>query len=200
MPEDRDVLAFDRRATGYDDGRHGRLHHHIADRTLDLALSCAPGARRVLDVGCGTGYLLRQAARRLPAAVQLAGVDPAPQMVEVARALAGDDGRLRFSEGFAEHLPHPSGSFDLVVSTTSFDHWEDQREGLVECARVLAPGGQLVLTDLFSLWLVPTLVVGRRGKARTTRRATRLLTDAGFSSVRWHSIYALILQAATATV
>jgi hypothetical protein len=87
-----------------------------------------------------------------------------------------------------------------VVSTTSFDHWSDQRAGLGECARVLAPGGRLVLVDQFSVWLIPTLVVGRRGRARTPRRAGRLLVDAGFTSVAWHRIYAVIINAATATV
>jgi len=43
----------------------------------------------------------------------------------------------------AERLPWPAATFDLVVSTTSFDHWADQRAGLAECARVLAPGGCL---------------------------------------------------------
>ena len=199
MPRDRDVDAFSRRAAGYEGGRIGRLHRDIADRTVDLALSCAPGARRVLDVGCGTGYLLRQAARRLPDATDLAGIDAAPSMIQVARTASPDDARLRFSTGFAEELPYSAGSFDLVVSTTSFDHWADQRAGLVECARVLAPGGHLVVTDLFSLWLLPTLVAGHRGRARTTARAGRLLTAAGFHSLRWHRIYTLILKAVTAT-
>jgi ubiquinone/menaquinone biosynthesis C-methylase UbiE len=86
-----------------------------------------------------------------------------------------------------------------VVSTTSFDHWTDQRAGLAECARVLAPGGCLVLADLFSELLLPTLLAGRRGKARTRRRATRLLTAAGLHSPRWHRLYAVIIQAVTAT-
>jgi ubiquinone/menaquinone biosynthesis C-methylase UbiE len=38
-----------------------------------------------------------------------------------------------------EHLPYADGTFDLVVSTTSFDHWSDQGAGLAECARVMTP-------------------------------------------------------------
>jgi ubiquinone/menaquinone biosynthesis C-methylase UbiE len=109
------------------------------------------------------------------------------------------DRRMRFATGTAEELPCPEHMFDLVVSTTSFDHWADQRAGLAECARVLVPGGHLVLIDQFSAWLAPTLLGGRRGKARTKRRATRLLTQAGFSSPQWHDLYAVIIRAAVAT-
>jgi SAM-dependent methyltransferase len=197
MAHDRDVAAFGERAAGYESGWLGRLHHDIADRTVDLALSCCPAPRAILDVGCGTGYLLRQLADRVPAAAELAGIDAAAAMIETASA-AGRDDRLRFSVGVAERLPYPAAAFDLVVSTTSFDHWADQQAGLTECARVLRPGGRLVLVDQFSAWLWPTLLLGRRGKARTKLRATRLLATAGFRSPQWHQLYAVIIQAVTA--
>ncbi len=198
MARDRDVAAFGERAQGYDEGWRGRMHHQIADGAADLGLSCVPAPRRILDVGCGTGYLLGRLAARAPQAEVLAGIDAAPAMIEVARAAAAD-GRPRFVAGTAERLPWPAATFDLVVSTTSFDHWTDQRAGLAECARVLAPGGCFVLADLFSALLLPTLLAGRRGKARTRRRATHLLTAAGLHSPRWHRLYAVIIQAVTAT-
>ncbi len=147
----------------------------------------------MLDVGCGTGYALRQLADRLPAATELAGIDPAPEMIGAARDQP-DDERLRFLIGTAEQLPAPDGRFDLVLSTTSFDHWKDQRAGLTKCARVLAPGGHLVLTDQFSAWLWPTLLTSRRGKARTKGRATGLLIAAGLRSPQWHRLHAVIIQ------
>ncbi len=78
-------------------------------------------------------------ANRCPDADELAGIDPAPSMIKVATASSGGD-RLSFSVGVAEQLPYPDGPFDLVVSSTSFDHWSDQQVGLRECARVLQPG------------------------------------------------------------
>jgi len=60
----------------------------------------------------------------------------------------------------------------LEVSTTSFDHWRDQQRCLAECARVLEAKGGLVLADLFSPWLVATLIGGRRKKARMRERLT----------------------------
>ena len=64
---------------------------------------------------------------------------------------------------------------------------------LTECSRVLAPGGCLILADLFSALLLPTLLAGRRGKARTKRRATQLVTAAGLRSPQWHRLYAVII-------
>jgi ubiquinone/menaquinone biosynthesis C-methylase UbiE len=198
VPPHRDVAAFDERAPGYELGWRGRMHHDIAGRTAELAVSVHPGPRRVLDVGCGTGYLLRLLAEGCPQATELAGIDAAPSMIAAAGRAAGDR-RLRFTVGAAERLPYPDDAFDLVVSSTSFDHWADQRAGLGECARVLALGGHLVLADLFSPLLLPTLLAGRGGKARTPGRASQLLRAAGFRDLAWHDLYALIIKAVTAT-
>jgi ubiquinone/menaquinone biosynthesis C-methylase UbiE len=197
VTHDRDVQAFDDRAASYESGRHGRLHKEISDRVVELALSRVPTPRRVLDVGCGTGYVLRQLAARLPQASELLGVDAAPKMVEVARSTSSDE-RLNFLLGTAERLPVADGAYDLVVSSTSFDHWADQAAGIRECARALAPGGTFVLTDQFSNLLWPTMLGSRRGKARTRSRATRLITAAGLREPRWHHCYALIIQSVTA--
>ena len=197
VTRDRDVQAFHDRSPDYETGYRGQLHAEIVTRSLDLALSHYPSPDRILDVGCGTGLLLRDLARRLPGAASLVGIDAAAGMIEQARAGASDP-RLRFEQGSAERLPFPDGAFDLVISTTSFDHWADQRAGLAECHRVLAPGGFFVLTDLCSNWLLPTLVGSRRERARTPLRATRLLAAAGFRSVIWHRLYAGIIRTVTA--
>ena len=131
MARDRDVAAFGERARGYDLGWRGRMHHQIADRTADLALTCVRAPRRILDVGCGTGYLLARLAARAPQAEALAGIDAAPAMIRAGQGRAIDD-RLRFVAGTAERLPWLAATFDLVVSTTSFDHWADQRAGLAQ--------------------------------------------------------------------
>jgi ubiquinone/menaquinone biosynthesis C-methylase UbiE len=123
--------------------------------------------------------------------VELIGVDPAPRMLAKARGADGDEERVRYEHATAERLPFEAASFDLVVSTLSFDHWCNQGAGLVECARVLHEDGRLVVVDLFAAWLWPTTVLARRDRARTVSQATRLLTNVGFHSVRWQCVFSL---------
>jgi SAM-dependent methyltransferase len=196
VPKYRDVQAFHDRAQDYEAGVLGRFHAEVVARTADLALASAKAPKQILDVGCGTGLLLRQLAHRLPRAAELTGVDAAQGMIEAAESA---DRRLRYLQSSAERLPFEDASFDLVISTTSFDHWTDQAAGLAECHRVLAPGGRLVLADLFSLALLPTLIGGRSDRARTRLRATKLLAAAGFRSLAWHRLHSGIIRAVTAT-
>ncbi|BBU23822.1 hypothetical protein [Mycobacterium xenopi] len=56
-----------------------------------------------------------------------------------------------------------------------------------------------MLVDQFWWWLAPTLFTSRRGKARTKTSAERLMRRAGFRSPQWHSLYAVIIKAVTAT-
>jgi ubiquinone/menaquinone biosynthesis C-methylase UbiE len=198
VPHERDVQAFHNRADTYENGWRGRMHHDIAARSADLALTSSHAPRRVLDVGCGTGLLLRLLADDLPEAEELVGIDAAAGLIAFAKSRANDP-RLSFCDGVAEQLPYPDESFDLVVSTTSFDHWGDQGAGINECARVLAPNGHFVLTDLFSMLLLPTIVFDHRDRARTKHRAEALLKAAGFRTMQWHSLYSLIIGTVVAT-
>jgi hypothetical protein len=73
---------------------------------------------------------------------------------------------------------------------------------MIEVARAAAADDQLRFVAgraEFSALLLPTLLAGRRGKARTRRRAARLLTAAGLRSPQWHRLDAVIIQAVTAT-
>jgi ubiquinone/menaquinone biosynthesis C-methylase UbiE len=198
VPPQRDVGAFERRAANYESGRLGKMHHEIVDRALELALTLQPQPKHLLDVGCGTGYLLRRAAARLPDAVELVGVDPSQAMIATAEAARTDD-RISLLGGIgAEHLPFSEETFDLVTATTSFDHWSDQPAGLAECARVLRGGGRFLLVDRFSLLYAPTMLA-RPGRARTMRRVNRLLASAGFAEMSWRALYTPLIRAVLAT-
>ena len=130
----------------------------------------------ILDVGCGTGHFLRAASVRWPQA-QLVGVDPAEQMILEAARL---NPQATFKVGFAESLPLPDESADIVVSSLSFHHWEDHQKGIQEIARVLRPEGLLCLADhnmlLSKLW---------RKKVKSRKEIQTFMVEAGLT-VRRH--------------
>jgi ubiquinone/menaquinone biosynthesis C-methylase UbiE len=197
-----DVARFERRAGSYESGPLGRWHRLVAERTTEIAVEAVPAPHAVLDIGCGTGVLLRLLAERVRGQVPLLGVDPSPAMITAGHAEGNLDARVRLVAGTAEDLPFPDDRFDLVVSSVSFDHWADQSRGLHEAARVLAPRGRLVLADLFAAWLAFTTWVGRP-RARTPVAAERLLARAALRPVIWRRVYSFgplpLVQAVVAT-
>jgi SAM-dependent methyltransferase len=122
-------------ATAADRYAAGRPYHH--ERTVRRALAEIPGS--ALDVACGTGLSTRALAALGIAAV---GLDPVPAMVARARADTG----LRFVVGAAEALPVRDRSVDLVTVSSGV-HWFDQDRFAAESARVLRPGGSLLLYE-----------------------------------------------------
>ena len=150
-----DVERFDRWGSTYERSwMQQRLFDPVHSAILHRAESRFKPAS-VLDIGCGSGRLLRKVHDSWPEA-QLSGVDPAQGMLSVARQLTPE---ACFSMGSAEALPLEDASVDLALSTISFHHWQDQAAGLREVARVLRPGGSFLLAD-FTLptwlaWLLP---------------------------------------------
>ncbi|MHB1414999.1 MAG: class I SAM-dependent methyltransferase [Chloroflexota bacterium] len=121
------------------------LREYVARRVLtSLPIS------RALDVGSGPGHLAIKLAQRAPG-LEVIGLDLSTDMVALATANAreaGVAGRVSFGTSAAENIPFPDGFFDLVTSTLSLHHWSDPVRALDEVARVLAPGGRLVVFDL----------------------------------------------------
>ena len=187
MAGNESVAAFNDRAPDYETGPRWLWHSVIVNRSADVALASHPIPLRVLDVGCGTGALLRQMNARLPNVLELVGVDPAIEMIRIARERS--EGIEQFIQANAEQLPFEDGHFDLVVSTSSFDHWVDQARGVAEAARVLHPDGRFVVADLCAGWLSGSREPGR---ARTPRAMTEVLTHAGLQIERVEVIYRVV--------
>ncbi|HEY4025658.1 MAG TPA: class I SAM-dependent methyltransferase [Candidatus Dormibacteraeota bacterium] len=178
---ERGIEPYDARAARYDHSVLGHAYHRpVQEATLQVAAALIPEPRTILDVGCGTGSLLRMLAARFPRA-RLFGADPAERMIAVAIASMAGNPRVRLVRAPAERLPFPDAVFDLVVSTDSFHHWANQPAGVRDISRVLAPGGGLVLADPFAVgWLRPLAVLaGRRDRIRTPLEVGGMLHRAG---------------------
>jgi ubiquinone/menaquinone biosynthesis C-methylase UbiE len=144
------ATGFDRWAPSYEASPLQRWLFGRAHEAVLRVVERFPTPTAVLDVGCGTGRLLRLLRRQWPK-VNLVGVDPAPGMIAIAQRLMPD---AQFVVSRAEELPFAHAVFDIAVTTISFHHWTDRRAGLHEVLRVLRPGGHFILVDLAGpLWL-----------------------------------------------
>lgn len=144
----------------YEAERHRGYHAWLDERSVKLVADLARG-RRILEVGCGTGLILRETAQ---IAEQAVGLDLSHGML----AHAAQRG-LEVVEASADGIPFADQTFDLVYSFKVLAHVPPLREALAEMARVTRPGGHLVLEfyNRRSLrWLVrrlrPVGVVGEQ--------------------------------------
>ena len=102
---------------------------------------------KVLDVGCGTGWVTWYFRRRYAALdLDVVGMDCSPVMLDEARRVApGAD----FRRGDVCALDHPDDTFDLVTTVYTLRNFPDLRRGVREMYRVTAPGGAVVILDAF---------------------------------------------------
>ena len=171
------VTDVDGRAQDDEAAAQGRRHQQAAERTVDIALAHSPLALRVLDIGCCAGFGLEELVLRLPNALEVVGVERSAPLLAAARERA--EAPARVVRAAPDRLPFADAHFDLVVSCLSFDGWDDQQGALREAARVLAPGGRLVVADRCAFWLPGA----GEGRARTPRRFDDLARTAGLTVV-----------------
>lgn len=122
----------------------GGFHRSVA---ADVARTTPAGAR-VLELGCGPGHLAVRLVR--DQGLDVVGLDLDPAMIERARLGAQrlDGARPEFVVGDAASLPFGDAEFDAVVSTLSLHHWTDPAGASAEIARVLRPGGRVLVWDI----------------------------------------------------
>jgi len=169
---------FDRIAGVYDlmnSAMTAGLHHRWRARAADLA-GLHPGDR-ALDVACGTGDLALALASRVAPGGEVLGADFSERMLDHAREKAAgrtEAAALRFEWADAMALPYEDGSFDAATVGFGARNFADLRRGLAEMARVVRPGGRVVVLEIttptrpplshfYGLWfdrLVPALGEG----------------------------------------
>lgn len=173
LPEGQVRAMFDRIAGLYDGMNSvmtAGLHHRWRARAADLA-ALGPGDR-ALDVATGTGDLAIELARRVGPGGEVVGSDFSEGMLERARAKgANAPASLRFEWGDAQALPYADATFAAATVGFGARNFADLEAGLGEMARVVRPGGRVVVLEItqpqrpplstfFALWfdrLVPLL-------------------------------------------
>jgi demethylmenaquinone methyltransferase / 2-methoxy-6-polyprenyl-1,4-benzoquinol methylase len=119
------------------------LHHRWRSRAADLA---GVGAGdRVLDVATGTGDLAVELGRRVGPSGEVVGSDFSERMLELARAKAPS---IRFEQANALDLPYEDGTFDAATVGFGARNFSDLPQGLREMARVVRPGGRVVILEI----------------------------------------------------
>lgn len=156
------------------------------ERQLILELTGDVQGCRVLDIGSGDGTLAVELNRR-GAAVE--AIDRSIAMIDDAKARAArENANVNFHVAAAEHLPFRDAQFDVVTAITILCFVDDALPVFEEIARVLRPGGRLVIGELgkWSTWALERRVrawfgsrLWRRGRFRTTGELCRLAEDAG---------------------
>src|SRR3954447_20969478 len=130
--------------------QRGQVADEIATRAayLDL-LEIRPG-ERVLEVGCGSGVVLRDVARRVAPSGLAVGLDSSPAVLSIARRLA-DEARLgegiELHEADARALPFGDAAFDVALAVTTLAHIPQGRRAIPEMVRVVRPGGRVGILD-----------------------------------------------------
>jgi demethylmenaquinone methyltransferase/2-methoxy-6-polyprenyl-1,4-benzoquinol methylase len=169
LPEGQVRAMFDRIAGFYDvmnSVMTAGLHHRWRERAADLA-AVGPGDR-ALDVATGTGDLAIELARRVGPSGEVVGSDFSKAMLDRARAKAP---ALRWEWGNALELPYADGEFAAATVGFGARNFSDLERGLAEMARVVRPGGRVVVLEIttptkpplstfFRLWfdrIVPVL-------------------------------------------
>ncbi len=165
--------------------------HHLPITEPVLPLMDLKPNDRVLDLGCGSGWLSRRIARRVPEG-RVVGVDIAKEMLHRACAASSGYANLTFNEGTADRIPCDDRSFDKIISVESAYYWPDPAASVREMFRVLDAGGSAWILINFYLenphshqW-GPLLGVPTR--LLSTEQWMRFYREAGFVDVRHRQI------------
>lgn len=169
--------SFGNQAKQYDTLAH--VQKRVSDRLIDLLQSAPDTPARILDIGSGTGRLLEK-IRALHPSAQLAGIDLALGMTMVARNRLGDNPLTGFICGDAERLPFHGNSFDMVVSTSTYQWIASLNLAFAEVYRILKPGsrfifalfGEKTLFELKESYRRAVIETGKTSADRTHRFAS----------------------------
>lgn len=126
-------------------GRNSRFLRAAQSKVISL-LNIQPGVH-FLDIGCGTGWAVGQAANLVNGKGLFYGVDLSPKMIEKAKSNFSGKDNFRFVQANSESIPLDSDFFDIIICTNSFHHYLHPDKALKEMYRLLKNGGKLFILD-----------------------------------------------------
>jgi len=163
---------WDRRVQTFDDqSGHGLVSDDQRRAWLDLLARFSGGSQRVLDVGCGTGFL---ALRFAELGHHVTGIDLSPLMIDRARSKAEREGfKIDYRVGDASAIDCDGESYDIVVARHVVWNLPNPERGVAEWLRVLRPRGRLIVIE--GKWAENEAMTRKR---RHKRRFTETCKDA----------------------
>jgi arsenite methyltransferase len=140
-------MAFDERAAARLEKLYATRDVLRRRRLVREAVAAAPG-ERVLDVGCGPGFYVRELLDEVTPGGSVVGVDASPDMLAVAARRCEGHGDVELRHGEATELPVARADFDAALSVQVLEYVPDATAALAEIHRALRPGGRVVVWDV----------------------------------------------------
>ena len=189
---DQIAREFDAKAATYEESRLAPWYQAQDRAVLDEIPADAEGV--LLDIGCGSGWLLRRAIATNPR-LRGVGIDLSPRMIETARSKAPADDSIRFVAGDWERDAFELPPIRYAVCVSAMHYFEDPESALRRIHAALEPGGAMVLLDrakegswITRCWdLLHRLVIRDRCRFYSTEELLDLLVRAGFPAPRLRS-------------
>ncbi len=176
---------WDQWAQDLDSPSRRRDYLRDAQRKLIALINPAAGIR-FLDIGCGTGWAVEEAARAAGGQGQFYGVDLSAKMIEKAQSRLDGRENFHFLQANVDSIPLGDGSFDVIICTHSFHHYLHPDRAVKEMYRLLGNGGKTYILDPSAdSWIVKVadrlikIVEPEHVKIYSTEEYRRLFAGAG---------------------